>query len=175
MNRRVVIKWLHWIAATLILWFYVFEPEESRTAPGEALSTHAGVGIILAATAAIWFAMFLIKGAAGRPGPKLPSWGKRLHPVMHKALYWGVPMMVLSGALTGLAAPFAIRAFGAMPINFTAGSKTLHKLAEEAHEVVFNALILLIIAHALFHIWRHYWLKDNALRIMVPKPLSKYL
>ncbi|MCP5086515.1 MAG: cytochrome b [Rhodobacteraceae bacterium] len=175
MNRRTVIKWLHWIVAALVLWFYIFEPEENRSAPGEALSTHAGVGVILAITVVIWFAIFLVKGPAGRPGPKLPNWGKRLHPVMHKALYWGVPAMVLSGALSGLLAPFAIRAFGSLPINFAGGSKALHGLAEELHEVVFNGLILLVVAHALFHIWRHYWLKDNALRIMVPKRLSKYL
>jgi cytochrome b561 len=26
-----------------------------------------------------------------------------------------------------------------------------------------------------FHLWRHFLLKDNALRIMVPKVLHKYL
>jgi cytochrome b561 len=35
--------------------------------------------------------------------------------------------------------------------------------------------MILIVAHLLFHVWRHFWLKDNALRIMVPKPLHKWL
>ena len=82
---------------------------------------------------------------------------------------------VFSGAFAGLMAPFAILAFDAVPINFGIGSRTLHGLAEELHEIVFNAVILLIVTHTLFHVWRHYWLKDNALRIMVPKVLHKYL
>ena len=34
-------------------------------------------------------------------------------------------------ALAGLATPFAIRAFGMVPINPAAGSRSLHELAEE--------------------------------------------
>lgn len=175
MNRRVVIKWLHWLSAALILWFYIFEPEESRVDPGGALSTHAGVGIMLGLTVALWFAMYLVKGMAGRAGPKIPALGKRAYPWMHKALYWGLPTMVFSGALAGLLAPFAILAFDVLPINFTGGSRALHGFAEEVHEIVFNALIILVVAHTIFHVWRHFWLRDNALRIMVPKVLHKYL
>ncbi len=79
--RRTVIKWLHLLCVPLIAYFWLVVPEESRTDLGGALSTHAGVGMIL-----------------------------------------GV-----------------------------------------------------IVAHTLFHLWRHYLLKDNALRIMVPRHFHKYL
>lgn len=175
MTRRTVIKWLHWLSAALILYFFLVEPEEIRSNPGLGLSTHAGVGLMLATATALWLVMFLFKGLAGRPGPKLPAWAKRFHRLSHKGLQYGVPVMVTTGALTGLAAPFAIRAFGRFQINPGTAPKGLHKLAEELHEITFNTLMVLIVAHALFHIWRHIRLKDNALRIMMPKALHKYL
>lgn len=175
MNRRTVIKWLHWVSLGLITYFYLVEPGESRTDPGGALSTHAGMGLLLAVVAAVWFVMYLRKGLASRPGPKLPGWAKRLHPTMHKALYIGVPVMVGSGALTGLLAPFAISGFGIIPINPGIGFESLHDLASEVHEIIFDGIVIVILAHAAFHLWRHYMLKDNALRIMVPKILHKYL
>lgn len=177
MTRRTLLKWLHWLAAGLILYFFLVEPEEVRGAAqkGAALSTHAGMGVLLGIVTALWMGMFWSKGLAGRPGPKLPGWGKRFHSLSHKALQYGLPIMVATGALTGLAAPFMIRAFGVLPITPGTAPKGLHKLAEEVHEIAFNTLLVLIIAHIAFHLWRHFVLKDNALRIMVPRALHKYL
>ncbi len=170
-----MIKWLHWLSAALIFYFFLVEPDESRTDPGGALSTHAGMGTLLAVVVLVWVVIYARNGLTGRPGPKLPAWGKKAHPLMHNTLYVGTPVMVLSGALTGLLAPFGIRAFGIVPINPAAGSKGLHGFAEEVHEIAFDALIILIVVHAVFHLWRHFLLKDNALRIMAPKALHKYL
>ena len=83
--------------------------------------------------------------------------------------------MVLTGGLAGLTAAFPVRAFGVIPLSPGWGSDTLHGIAEEIHEFAFDALTVLIIAHAGFHIWRHLRLKDNALRIMTPKALHRYL
>ncbi|MGR3614881.1 MAG: cytochrome b/b6 domain-containing protein [Paracoccaceae bacterium] len=98
-----------------------------------------------------------------------------MHPLNHKFLQYGAPIVVLTGALAGLLAPFVIKAFGILQINPGIGSKALHEFAEEVHEIAFDALVILILVHAGFHLWRHFWLKDNALRIMVPEPLHKYL
>lgn len=175
LSRRAALKWLHWLSFGLIIYFFFVEPDENRADPGGALSTHAGVGLVLAIVVLIWTVMYLRRGLASRPGPKLPALGKRLHPIMHKALYIGMPVMLATGAISGLAAPFLIRAFGTVPINLSGGSKSLHDIATEIHEIVFDGLIILIIAHAVFHIWRHVRLKDNALRIMVPRPFHKWL
>jgi len=43
------------------------------------------------------------------------------------------------------------------------------------HVYQFYALALLVVAHAGFHIWRHLHLRDNALRIMAPKVLHRFL
>lgn len=174
-RRRTALKWLHWLSAALILYFFLVEPEENKADPGGALSLHSGIGLLLAVVAAVWLTMFLVKGLAGRPGPKLPGWAKRFHPLSHKALQIGLPVMVGTGALAGLAAPFAIRAFGVLQINPAFGTKAIHSLAQDIHAVAFNALLVLIVVHAVFHLWRHFLLKDNALRIMLPKALHKYL
>ncbi|MFV1602364.1 MULTISPECIES: cytochrome b/b6 domain-containing protein [unclassified Phaeobacter] len=175
MTRRSALKWLHWLSLGLILYFFLVEPEENRADPGLALATHAGVGLLLAVVVLIWTLVYLRKGLVGRAGPKLPGWARRFHGLNHRVLQIGLPVMVATGALAGVLAPFAIRAFGVLPINPAAGSRTLHELAEELHELAFDALLIVIVLHGLFHLWRHFLLKDNALRIMVPKLLHRYL
>ena len=175
MNRRTALKWLHWGSLFLMLYFFFVEPEDVERLGAAALATHAGVGFILAVVVVAWFAMFVTKGLASRAGPKLPAWAKKAHPLMHKGMYWLVLAMVLSGGLIGLFAPYSILAFGAFPISPNFDVKLLHELAEEVHEVLFDLCIYAVVAHAIFHIWRHCRLKDNALRIMAPKALHKYL
>lgn len=175
MSRRTVLKWVHWLSFALILYFFIVEPDENRADPGGALSTHAGVGLVLALVMAVWLWMFLRKGLASRPGPKLPKWAKGFHRLSHLTLSIGGPVMVATGAFAGLAAPYAIDAFGAVPLFPGIGAKGLHDIAEEIHEIVFNALIFVIAAHTVFHLWRHTALRDNALRIMVPKALHRFL
>ena len=173
--RRPILKWLHWLCLPLITYFWLVEPEENRADPSAALSTHAGVGMVLGVIVVIWFCIYLVKGVTGRAGPKLPGWAKRVHPIMHKALYIGLPVMLVSGGLTGLLAPFAVNGFGMVPISLEIGSKGVYEFLQDVHELVFNGLITIIVVHTVFHLWRHFILKDNALRIMVPKVLHKYL
>lgn len=175
MNRRTLIKWLHWLSFALLIYFFAVEPDDDMADAGAALSTHAGAGVLLALVTGIWLFIWLRKGLMGRAGPKLPGPTKQFHRLNHIALQIGVPIVVASGAFAGLAAPFAIRAFDVLPINPGFGGKGIHDFATEIHEIVFDALIVLIIVHALFHIWRHLRLKDNALRIMVPKILHRWL
>ncbi len=175
MNRRTTLKWLHWLSSGLILWFWLVEPEDVDRLGGAALALHAGMGSLLALLAAAWFAMYLSRGLASRPGPKLPQWARRVHPVMHKGLTWGLPAMVLTGALAGFAAPYAIRLFGVIPFFPGSGGKAIHDTLEEVHEIAFDALLIVLVLHVAFHLWRHYIVRDNALRIMAPKVLHRYL
>ncbi|WP_406648808.1 cytochrome b/b6 domain-containing protein [Aliisedimentitalea scapharcae] len=174
-THRTMLKWLHWLSALLLMYFLLIEPEDNRSDPGLALSTHAGMGVLLAIVTATWLLVYWRKGLAGRPGPKLPGWARPVHQLSHRALQIGLPVVVLTGALAGLTAPFAIRAFGVVQINPGIAPRGLHKLAEDIHEIAFDALLVLIVAHIVFHLWRHFLVRDNALRIMVPKALHKYL
>lgn len=178
--RRTVLKWLHWVGFAFLLYFFFVEPDEAnRAAPDaaktDALATHAGVGALLAILVAIWWLTYWRQGLASRPGPKLPAKAKLFHYWGHRALYWALPIMMLTGGITGLVAPFPVLGFGVIPLNFAGGGVTLHEIAKEVHEIAFNALTLLALAHMAFHLWRHYLLKDNALRIMAPKVLHRWL
>ncbi|MEL6451936.1 MAG: cytochrome b/b6 domain-containing protein [Pseudomonadota bacterium] len=175
MTRRTALKWLHWLCFGLILWFWAVEPQDVARLGGAALATHAGMGTLLAVLTAAWAAMFLRKGLASRPGPKLPGWARRAHPAMHKALLWGLAGVVLSGALAGFAAPYAIALFGVIPVFPGIGSDAIHGVFEDLHEIAFNLILIALALHVAFHLWRHYMVKDNALRIMVPRALHRYL
>ena len=178
MTKRALVKWLHWLAFGLMLWFFFVEPEVEGggDARGQMLSTHAGMGMILGVVTLIWSIIYWRNGPLGRPGPKLPLWGKRAHRVLNTGLYWMVPLTVISGGLAGLASDYPVAGFGIVPLNPAGwGTPGLHDLAEEVHEIIFDITTFMIIAHLIFHIWRHFRLRDNALRIMVPKVLHGYL
>ena len=180
LNLRSFIKLLHWLTASMILYFFLVEPDvPNRSADPlktEALSTHAGVGFLLGIVVMLWTFMFLRKGVMGKPGPKLPGWGRAIYPWLHKALHYALPAMLTTGLAAGLSAPFAVQGFGTIPLNIPGwGNYTLHGFAEEVHEIAFDGLLVLIVAHTVFHLWRHFMLKDNALRIITPKILHKYL
>ena len=175
MTRRRVLKALHWVSFGLILWFWLVEPEDVERLGAAALATHAGMDVVLAIVVGVWLITYLRRGMASRPGPKLPIWARRIHPWMHRALMWGLPATIATGAATGLAAPYVIRAFGVLPINPGVGSRDIHNMLEELHEIAFDLLIIGILLHAGFHIWRHYGLRDSALRIMAPRLLHRWL
>lgn len=90
-------------------------------------------------------------------------------------MIWILPSVVLSGALAGFAAPFAIKAFDVLPLFLGSESDGLLSVFEEIRENTFDALIIVLVVHVGFHVWRQYMVKDNALRIMLPKVLHRYL
>ncbi len=180
MTKRALVKWLHWLAFGLMLYFFFVEPEVGGPGLGDQraddLSTHAGMGMLLAVVTVIWSLIYWRGGPLGRPGPKLPGWRKRVHRIVNTGLYWLVPLTVITGGLAGLASEYPVLGFGVIPLNPSGwGTAGLHDIAEEIHEIAFDATIVLIFAHLIFHIWRHVLLKDNALRIMTPKVLHKWL
>lgn len=178
MTKRTLVKWLHWLAFGLMLYFFFVEPEVEGTgaARGDMLSTHAGMGMLLGVVTLIWTWIYFRHGPLGRPGPKLPPWGKKMHRVVNVGLYWLVPLTVLTGGFAGLASEYPVRGFGIVPLNPSGwGTKALHDIAEEVHEIAFDVTIILIFMHLIFHVWRHLRLKDNALRIMAPKALHRWL
>lgn len=180
MKKRTLVKWLHWLAFALMLYFFFVEPEVPRraemAAKSDSLSTHAGMGMLLGIVTLIWTWIYFRNGPLGRPGPKLPGWGKRAHRVVNTGLYWLVPVTVITGGMAGLASDYPVNGFGIIPLNPSGwGTADLHDLMEEIHEIAFDVTLILIVAHIIFHVWRHLGLKDNALRIMAPKMLHKYL
>ncbi|MGR3616776.1 MAG: hypothetical protein ACU0BB_12120 [Paracoccaceae bacterium] len=69
MSRRSLIKWLHWLSLGFLLYFYLVEPDENKAKPGLGLSTHSGVGLILAFITGVWLTCIYAKGWPGGPDP----------------------------------------------------------------------------------------------------------
>lgn len=180
MTKRVWVKWLHWTAFGLMAWFFFVEPEVEDRAPDavrtDGLSTHAGMGMLLAVVAVLWVLTLWRHGLLGRPGPKLKGWMRPAHRWLNLGLAIALPMTVVSGGMAGLASDYPVLGFVIVPLNPSGwGSASWHDVAEEVHEIVFDVTILLVLAHARFHVLRHVVLKDNALRIMAPKVMHRWL
>ncbi|MEL6573681.1 MAG: hypothetical protein AAFQ64_18660 [Pseudomonadota bacterium] len=107
---------------------------------------------VYVAVGAIWVGTAVAKGVHAKPGPKLVGVLRATFTMAHAGIYAVVTLSVLmnAGARLGLASKDAA---------FT------------------SLLILLVIGtfHALFHFWRHNVLRDNALRMISPRFMHKYL
>ena len=117
----------------------------------------------------------LRRGLASRPGPKLTGWMRRAHRWLHLTLIWGLFFVAVTGFLLGLTSPVLLKAGGFLPIAPPLDLRAANEIVGLVHIIEFYALGVVAAGHAGFHIWRHYRLRDNALRIMAPKKLHKYL
>ncbi|WP_245820544.1 hypothetical protein [Flavimaricola marinus] len=101
---------------------------------------------------AVWAGLALVKGLLGKPGPKLQGTARAIYRPMHIGLY------VLLG--------------GAVVIN---GAELLGLIAPGGAWISLLVLLTAGTFHGLFHFWRHTALYDGAFRVMMPRPLHKYL
>ena len=83
--------------------------------------------------------------------------------------------MAITGFLLGLTSSVLLKAGGFLPIAPPLGLKEANDLVGLIHIYEFYLLAVLALGHAGFHIWRHFRLRDNALRIMAPKALHRFL
>ncbi len=174
-NRRTRLKILHWTVLPFLIWFFVVQPEDVRPIGQWAFQVHSVFGLIFVSLALLWTAEYIRKGLASRPGPKLPGPARIFHQIMHKTIIWGLFGVALTGFLLGLTSTVLLWAGGVVPIAPPLGLPKANDIVGQIHEVEFYLLAGLVAVHALFHIWRHIHLKDNALRIMAPKRLHKFL
>ncbi|MEQ8368290.1 MAG: cytochrome b/b6 domain-containing protein [Roseicyclus sp.] len=174
-TRRAALKALHWGILPFFIWFLFADPDALRRAGPFWFGLHSVNGLVFVTLALVWTAWHLRRGLASRPGPKLPPWAKMTHQIMHKTLIWGLFLVALGGFGLGLTSAVLLRAGGIVPIAPPLNLPQAHQLASWIHVYQFYALAGLAAFHAAFHVWRHFRLKDNALRIMVPKGLHGLL
>lgn len=174
-HRRSALKALHWSMVPLLIWFILVTPADVLPFGRTAFLLHSILGLIFVTACLLWTADYLRRGLASRPGPKLPPWARRLHQWMHKALIWGLFGVALTGFGLGLTAPRLFLAGGFFPVAPPLHLPQAHDLIGKIHIYEFYLLAVIAAGHALFHIWRHLRLRDNALRIMAPKCLHRFL
>ena len=95
--------------------------------------------------------------------------------MLHKTLIWGIFGVALTGLLIGVTSTVQLWAGGIVPIAVPLDMPRANDLVGLIHSIEFYALAGIALAHAAFHIWRHLRLRDNALRIMAPKVLHRFL
>lgn len=174
-QRRTLLKALHWGILPFFIWFMFADPDVLRRMGPGWFQLHSINGLIFVTLALVWTASHLRRGLASRPGPKLPSAARTIHPILHKALIWGLFAVALTGFGLGLTSAVLLRAGGILPIAPPLNMPDAHAIVSWIHIYQFYALALLALSHATFHVWRHVRLRDNALRIMAPKALHKFL
>lgn len=173
--RRTALKALHWSMVPLLIWFIVVTPSDVLPFGPLAFQFHSVLGLIFVTLCLLWTADYLRRGLASRPGPKLPPWAQNLHQLLHKALIWGLFGVAITGFLLGLTSATLLKAGGFFPIAPPLGLTRANDIIGTIHIYEFYLLASLAAAHASFHVWRHIHLRDNALRIMAPRILHRYL
>jgi cytochrome b561 len=83
--------------------------------------------------------------------------------------------VALGGFGLGLTSYIQLKAGLWLPIAPPMGWREANRLIGTLHIYQFYLLGIVIAGHAAFHIWRHIKLRDNALRIMAPKALHRFL
>jgi cytochrome b561 len=170
-----MLKALHWSMVPLALWFTLVQPRDVAAIGNWAVELHSILGLIFVSGALIWWADYMRRGLASRPGPKLPRWARRVHWLLHRVMIWGLFGVALTGLGLGLTASRQLWAGGVVPIGVPLGMPEANDLIGLIHSIEFYILAGIIVFHAGFHIWRHVALRDNALRIMAPRIFYRYL
>lgn len=174
--RRTALKWVHWTMVPLMVWFVLITPDVAHAIGGRSFFLiHSNVALFFVAICLWWTADLMRRGLAGRPGPKLKPWARRLHRGLHLTLIWGLFFVAFTGFLLGLTSTILLKAGGFLPIAPPMNMPHLNDLIGTVHIYQFYALAALALFHGGFHTWRHFALRDNALRIMVPRVLHRYL
>lgn len=173
--RRTWLKTLHGSMLPLFIWFLLVQPRDVAAWGTWAVKLHSIFGLIFVAMCLAWTLSLTTQGLASRPGPKLRGLARRIHRPLHLTIVWGLFGVAFTGFLLGLTASRILFAGTILPIAPPLGLPDANDWVGTLHRVEFYLLGVIVAFHAGFHIWRHYGLRDNALRIMAPKALQRFL
>lgn len=173
--RRAWLKSLHLAMIPLFAWFMVMQPDDVVPMGELAWDIHSKLALVFVSMVLFWYADYLRRGLAGRPGPKLGPRARAFHRGLHRTMIWGLFLVALSGFGLGLTSATLLKAGDILPVAPPLDMPRLNALIGWFHTVEFYALGGVVLVHAGFHVWRHVRLRDNALRIMAPRALHRFL
>ena len=174
-TRRSALKVMHWAMVPLLIWFVLVTPDDVLPFGPKAFQIHSILALVFVTLCLLWTADYLRRGLASRPGPKLGPKARVIHQTLHKLLIWGLFGVAIGGFLLGLTSTRLLKAGGFLPIAPPLGLREANEIIGKIHIYEFYLLAFIATVHAAFHIWRHVKLRDNALRIMAPKALHRFL
>ncbi len=130
---------------------------------------HKSLGITILALTTLRLVWRLYAGTP-HPVPGSPRWQERIAALTHLAIYALLFAIPISGWVLNSAAGFPLQWFGVINLpHIVEKSHDLHELAEEAHELMFWVLALLVVAHAGAAFFHHLFQGDATLARMLPK------
>ena len=174
-HRRTWLKFSHALMIPLLVWFIFVTPDDVIPFGPRAFQAHSILALVFVTISLVWVADYLRRGLAGRPGPKLGPRARAFHWWVHRIIIWGLFGVAVTGFLLGLTSTRLLKAGGFLPVAPPLGLPEANEIVGQFHIYEFYLLGVIVIAHAGFHIWRHIRLRDNALRIMAPKALHRFL
>jgi cytochrome b561 len=163
---------LHWLTALFMLLAWLlgtFEDAFPRGEPrAQALALHWSFGLLVLALAcarAAWRAI-------DRLPPEVPGvapWEHRVAGLAHLLLYAVMVALPLTGLVTAWAQNRGVTVFGLFTIPAAiAADRPLGRTLKGLHELIGNAMLLLVVLHALAALRHHFILRDAVLRRMLP-------
>lgn len=164
---------LHWIVVVLILimaWLGLTMsdlpngPDKIKT-----YALHKSLGVTILALVALRVLWRLYAGTP-KPVPGSPRWQERIAALTHAAIYLLLFAIPISGWVLNSAAGFPLQWFHLVNLpHIVERNQDLHELAEEAHELMFWALALLVVLHAGAAFYHHLFQGDATLARMLPR------
>lgn len=174
-RTRTLLKALHWTMVPLFTWFILVQPADVARVGSWAIKFHSVMGLAFVTLALVWAGWLVGRGLQSRPGPKLRGWARAIHRPLHLTLIWGMFAVALTGFLLGLTSARMLFAGTLVPIAPPLGLAQANHWVGLVHSIEFYGLAVIALGHAAFHTWRHVRLRDNALRIMAPRFLHRWL
>ncbi len=167
-NRMVLIHWLT-LALLVAAWFLGDELAEATDESSATIAGYLVHGLVGGAVLLLTVARLFFKSRDGTP----PALGQtpmdKLAKGVHHLLYTVLFVLPVSGIVTVMSSD-AIRALLAGDASLLPKEDGYHGVfAHEAHEVMVNALIVLVVVHVLGALKHQFITKDGLMERMLPR------
>jgi len=164
---------LHWTIAALILYMAYLGLTMGDLPNGPAkiqtYALHKSIGITILGLVALRLLWRLYAGSPAHVAGT-PTWQLRVAGATHLAIYALLFAIPISGWVLNSAAGFPLQWFHLVNLpHIVERNHDLHELAEEAHELMFWALALLVVLHAGAAFYHHLFQGDATLARMLPR------
>jgi cytochrome b561 len=167
-----VAKFLHWGIVILIIvqYFLAEAAEELPDGAGklDMITRHKSFGMLLLLLALARIGWKLANRGLPPPVP-MPNGQRIAAAAGHGLLYLLLLAQPISGWIMSSAAGYPVSLFGLVDFPALVGENhDLHESLEEVHELLFTALAVVALLHALAALYHHFFMKDDTLRRMLP-------